>query len=131
MSVKAALTEAWKTIQHANCDYNDKITMFYRITPYNEGKDIINDVYGGYISWKLASKYSARSQFYKPEPRGSCWHGSPPDKYFLETILRETIDLRTKMTASVTTAKLNNEYAMELDAYRSTDEVNKIDSIFF
>jgi hypothetical protein len=131
MSVKTALAEAWKTIQHANADYNDKIELFYRITPYDEGKNKFNDVYGGYISWKLASKYSARSQFYNPEPCGSCWHGSPPDKHFLETILKESVEVRHKMTNAVHLARGKNDYASELDAYRASDEVNEIDAIFF
>ena len=134
MSVKDALTDAWGTIQHANCDYQDKIVLFYRITPYNskkDDKDKINDVYAGYISWKLASKYSARSQFYNPEPCGSCWRGSPPDKNFLETILSEIVEIRRKMTRAVSSARLKNDYVDELDGYRCSDEVSELDAIFF
>lgn len=67
MTVKEALTEAWNTIKHRNSGYDDKIVLFYNITPDD------------YIRWFLSSKYSARNQTIGRNSVRTCWYGGPPD----------------------------------------------------
>lgn len=128
MTVREALGHAWDMISLANSGYNDKIVLFYNVSPYKECGKTIGE---GYIHWKLASKYSARSQFYNPEACGSCWHGNPPEKYFLDCITRECLELRMRMTEKVNSARIKNDYAVELDSMRASDEVDPLDSIFY
>jgi hypothetical protein len=125
MTVEEALTKAWKTIQHNNCGYDDKIVMFYRITPHELNPS------PAYIHWFLCSKYTSRNQLYKVDPKRTSWIGNPPDEHFLEQILDECVALRRKMVEAIhNKSPYEFNHVDELESYRASDEVEKIDGVF-
>ena len=123
MTVTSALTQANEYLEHHNSGYVDKIVMFYNITPYPSG--------GGYISWTLGSKYSARHQMMGAKNVRTCWTGNPPERYFLDTFLKDLIELRHRMIREVTRCRDSYDYLFDLEAYRATDEIDKRDVLFF
>lgn len=120
MTVEHALKEAHKTIEHANSGYDDKIVLFYYVTPDN------------YLRWFLASKYSARHQLYETRPVRTCWNGNPAEQYFLEQILTQACELRNRMCAEVKNAiaRFDFDNYVDMESHQAIDEIKPTDKLF-
>ena len=126
-TAKEALKEAWGYLQVVNAGHTDKVVMFYNISPYPDRDFKAGD---GYINWFLSSSYSARNQILGKYNVRTCWFGSPPEKYFIDSVLKESVGLQERMAAQVYSLTNNYEYLVELDKHYATDEISGLEGCF-
>jgi len=125
-TAKEALAKAWKYIQGVNAGHTDKVVMFYNISPYIDRDFNSND---GYIHWFLSSSYCARNQILGRRNVRTCWIGQPPDQHFIDSVLKEAVNIRNQITDEIhNTPKYN--YLQELDSHYATDEISGLEESF-